>query len=167
MTRGTLAYVEYDFDKNCFTLKTSEEFNGDMGVDMVNGETTIERLSNAKTPVDFEKVVWDTICDFEYDDDYEEDDLSNMMETLHLSEGVGATAENPFEITEGVLERIFNYSDYEYIASYKADFFVKDRSGKVVKIAVGTPCVFCFGEYIGVIASDGSFVDESDNPEKN
>ena len=167
MTRGTLAYAEYDFDGNCFQIKVSDEFNGDMGPDMAMGEKTLQRLAKAATPDHFEKAVYDTVHDFGYEDDYDSEDPADMMSIDNgpMDAGMGLK-DDPFKMsTPNVLSKTFNYSDYEYIMSYGAPFYVEDKNGKPVTIEPGTVYVFSFCEYVGKADKDGNFIDETEDKE--
>jgi hypothetical protein len=127
-------------------LKVSEEFNGDMAPNMVKGKKVLKKLRAAETQDHFEKVVWETICDFDYQDYYESEDPADALDSYDLQEHIGTAADNPFAFTKEVLSRMFNYSDFAYIVPYRHPLYIVDANGKALTIQPRQVAVFGFGE---------------------
>lgn len=147
MTRGTLAYLDFDFERNAFDIRVSDEFNGDMGPTMYEGRKVVKKLRLAETQDHFEKVVWDTVEAFGYSDEYDGEDPANAIRSWPLVENVGTSQDNPFDFNKEALSKIFHYSDYEYIVPYRHSFFVKDSKGKSIEVKPRQLAVFSFGQF--------------------
>lgn len=134
MTRGTLACVIFNFEKQQFEINSSTEFNGDMGVDMSEGKFALNKLKKVKDIEQFKDVVWKTIVKFKYQDEYDNGRQSQLLWN-HSCENKGNNIENPYVIDENILSNVFNYSDYEYLINISdKSFFFNDRNGHIVEL---------------------------------
>jgi hypothetical protein len=151
MTRGTLAFVTINQETGCFEINSSTEFNGDIGYDMCRGNTTLRRLKKVKTIEEFKDVVWKTIEDFEYTDEFDGGKDGKLVWT-HSCENRGMDIDHPYSIDGNILSKVFNYSDYEYLMNLSdKSFFFKDRNGHTIELLPSAKEVaildFCY--YIG------------------
>ena len=154
MTRGTLAYITYDEEKQEFVIHSSTEFNGDMGVGMSKATKVLNCLKRVKTVQNFRKIILDTIKLFNYDDEIDQDNPDNgLTRDFSLSDNLGKTVTEPYTITRDQLSRVFNFSDYEYVMnlSDKPFFLYDQKENSVLKIKPNGEEIifFCFGDFIG------------------
>lgn len=154
MTRGTLAYITYNEEKQEFVIHSSTEFNGDMGIGMCNATKVLNRMKTVKTVQDFRKIILETIKLFEYDDELDQDNPDNGLTSDYpLSDNLGKTVTEPYTITRDQLSRVFNFSDYEYLMnlSDKPFFLYDPKENSVLKIKPdGKEIIFFdFGNFIG------------------
>ena len=129
MTRGTFAFIAdtNPASETAMQMIVSEEYNGDMGPDMVNGiKFGGEFFWKVETLDQFVKHCLDTAIDFEYaDDDTAKDDYRSESMNDYLI--TGNTKDNPFVMVHVVnrngiqdygknpYSTIFHYSDYVYM----------------------------------------------------
>ena len=135
MTRGTLAAITYN-EKFGFIVASSTEFNGDMGFDMSEGRVCMEKMLGLKNIDEFKQHVWNTIYRFSYNDEYAGPSDPTILQRYELKNRAGDAEDNPWDMSgDKVLERTFNFSDYEYIINCSdKPFFFKDRAGKLCAI---------------------------------
>lgn len=163
MTRGTFAFITDTNPKSDTAMQmiVSEEYNGDMGPDMINGiKFGGKFFREVENRDQFVKHCLDTAIDFEYaDDDTAKDDYRSESMNDYLI--TGNTKDNPFVMVHIVnrngiqdydknpYSTIFHYSDYVYMKNMSSHpAFFKDADKKVFCLAPAQSKILCFGHQI-------------------
>ena len=163
MTRGTFAFITDTNPKSDTAMRmiVSEEYNGDMGPDMINGiKFGGKFFREVENRDQFVKHCLDTSVAFEYaEDGMEKDDYERDYLETHLIED--NSKDNPFVMVNIVKKdglqdydknpysTIFHYSDYVYMKNMSSHpAFFKDADKKVFCLAPAQSKILCFGHQI-------------------
>ena len=180
MTRGTIAFIDYDKTTNEYLLFVSDQFNGDMAPDMCNGEKLIrcfkdiyldKNIHQAKH-YKMERIVAELNNTFEYNREvsFKRIPLNRApdgttyinLQTKYLNEKT-----KTIDYNHDCWSAWFDYSDYLYIVP------ICDVNDDIVVIAEkedGTSSehylekdymdVYCFREHVGTVCpEDGVYTE--------
>jgi len=182
MTRGTIAFIDYDKKDDQYVLFVSEQFNGDMAPDMANGEKLIRcfkdiylnKSNNHQTKYyKMERIVAELNNTFGYEREvsfkripltessYE--DIWINLRTKYIDKG-----KKEIDYNSDIWGTWFDYSDFLYIVPIcdvpKNTVIVEEKedgSQNEHYLEKDNLYVFCFREYVGYVSSkDGRYVEE-------
>lgn len=150
MTRGTIAFVDFDEQTQKWYLYNSTEFNGDMGPYMSSGEKLLKidfrdifyNENDSKSMKEkLQQVVLKTIERFGYEDDYDDNsEFSDLFDQHELELDVLDLAVNK----DDFWSNYFNYSDWGYIINISnKPFTVVDKKEKRVELLPKDRSVLC------------------------
>ena len=182
MTRGTIAFIDYDKKDDQYVLFVSEQFNGDMAPDMANGEKLIRCFkdiylnksnSHQTKYYKMERIVAELNNTFGYEREvsfkripltessYE--DIWINLRTKYIDKG-----KKEIDYNSDIWGTWFDYSDFLYIVPIcdvpKNTVIVEEKedgSQNEHYLEKDNLYVFCFREYVGYVSSkDGRYVEE-------
>lgn len=183
MTRGTVAFIDYDKRNDKYLLFVSEQFNGDMGPDMDKGEKLIrwfkdiylDKSNNHQTKYyKMERIVAELNNTFGYEREvsfkripltessYE--DIWINLRTKYLDK-----EKKDIDYNSDIWSTWFDYSDFLYIVPIcdipKNTVIVEEKedgSQNEHYLEKDNLYVFCFRKYVGHVSSkDGRYVEEN------
>lgn len=134
MTRGTITFVDFNFQNNVWDIYVSPEFNGDMGPDMSSGQRLLEYFkeifynenNHSSKKSKLQEIVLRMIKDFGYDEDYSHEEFLDVFThfqipandddftILDLTKKFSANGETIDYRNDG-WSKYFNYSDWGYL----------------------------------------------------
>lgn len=133
MTRGTIAFVDYDKHAKSWNLYVSRQFNGDMGPDMVNGEKLLQLFKeiyfnkkNHASKLDKMFRIVKSMMDlfgYEYDEPSEAL-LPYGIERISISNDCPCVDFTETNDNSDQFVRLFHYSDWTYLINVSS---VRDR----------------------------------------
>lgn len=122
-------------------IYNTEEFNGDMGPTMCNGELFGGIFArDVKTVDDFEKFARMVVDRFDYGDDYK--DGASCLGKDEVSSG---SEDSPFCLSSA-WDTTFNLSDYGYVKNLSShDVWIEDKNGTAMCLSPGDFDVYDYG----------------------